>query len=227
MGPIEYTGRDNLEVMQEVINYNKYLLNLILESARKSDSLVDFGAGNGTFSFPVTSSGYRVICVETDPVLSVDLANHGMTVLNDLEQAENGSIDDMYSLNVLEHIEDVTIITALWYRKLRPGGKLVVYVPAFQVMFSSMDRKVGHISRYSKAELRQKLSNPGFEINQSRYTDSIGLVATLTYNLLSQGDGAVDPKMLKIYDRWVFPFSRLLDVLIHPNRGQECLHTGD
>ena len=213
MGQIDYTGRDNLEVMQEAINYNKYLMELIMDSAKEGDSIVDFGAGNGTFSFPVASAGYRVICVETDPVLSASLASNGMTVLNNLQQAEDESIDYIYSLNVLEHIDDDTGVAALWYRKLRTGGKLLVYVPAFQVLFSSMDRKVGHVRRYSKTELRHKLSNAGFEIHQSRYADSVGFFAALIYKALGKGDGTVNRMALKFYDRWLFPLSRLLDVI--------------
>ena len=213
MNGLIYSGRDNLDVMKEAINYNKYLLDLIIASAKKGDSLVDYGAGSGTFSLPVASAGYRVICVETDPILSASLKSHGMVVLNDLAQAPDGSIDYIYSLNVLEHIVDDNGVVALWFRKLRPGGKLLVYVPAFQVLFSSMDRKVGHIRRYSKDELRQKLSRAGFEIAESRYADSIGFLAALMYKLLRKEDGAVDLKMLRLYDRWVFPVSKFFDVI--------------
>lgn len=215
MRQTEYSGRDNLEVMEEAINYNKFLLDLILLSAEKNDLLVDFGAGNGAFSFPLSAIGYRVICVETDPVLSIEIAKHGLTVLNDLEQVEDESISYLYSLNVLEHIENDSEIMALWYRKLRPGGKMIVYVPAFQILFSSMDRKVGHVRRYSKVELCRKLCHAGFEITESRYADSIGFIATLIYKWIGRKDGAIDPKMLKIYDHWIFPFSRLLDVITY------------
>lgn len=215
MAQIEYSGRDNLEAMQGAINYNKYLLCLILASAQKDDVLVDFGAGSGAFSFPVTSAGYRVICVETDPALAASLAKRGMIVLDDLEQAEDGSIDYIYSLNVLEHIQNDDGIAALWYRKLRPGGKLMVYVPAFQLLFSSMDRKVGHIRRYNKAELRKKLSSSGFEITESRYADSLGFVATLVYKLCGNKNGGINPRGLKLYDKWIFPLSRCLDSIAH------------
>jgi SAM-dependent methyltransferase len=220
MDPIEYTGRDNLEIMQEAINYNKYLINLILGYAQNGDFVVDFGAGTGTFCFPVSAAGFHVICVETDPVLSDDLANHGMTVLKDLEKAEDGSIDYIYSLNVLEHIEDDNLIVALWYRKLRPGGKLMVYVPAFQFLFSCMDRKVGHIRRYTKNELRQKIFSAGFEITKSRYADSVGFLASLIYKLLCMGDGSVDRMMLKIYDTWILPLSRIIDIFTHQIGGK-------
>jgi SAM-dependent methyltransferase len=220
MSQIDYTGRDNLEVMQDAIKYNKYLLDLILLSAKKEESVVDFGAGSGTFSLPIAAAGYSVLCVETDPVLAVDLASQGMKVLNDLQQTDDNSIDYIYSLNVLEHIEDDIGITALWYSKLRPGGKVLVYVPAFQILFTSMDHKVGHVRRYSKASLRQILSSSGFEVSESRYADSIGFFATLAYKIFGRADGAIDRAALRFYDRWIFPCSRFLDFIVHPFIGK-------
>jgi len=212
MNEINYSGQDNLEVMKEAINYNKYLLDLIISSAQKNDSLIDFGAGSGTFSMPVVTNGYNVICVETDPTLSARLKSNGMVVLNDLTQASDESIDYIYSLNVLEHIVDDIGIAELWFKKLRPGGKLLVYVPAFQVLFSSMDHKVGHIRRYTKEELRHKLSNAGFEITELRYADSIGFFAALIYKILKKEDGAININILKFYDGWIFPISKFLDI---------------
>ena len=74
--------------------------------------------------------------------------------------------------------------------------------------------------RYSKPELRQKLSNAGFYVTESRYADSIGFFAALIYKLLDKGDGTVDLRMLKTYDRWVFPLSQFLDVIAHQIGGK-------
>lgn len=64
-----------------------------------------------------------------------------------------------------------------------------------------------------KLNFVKKLSNAGFEIRQSRYADSVGFLATLIYKALGKGDGTVNRMALKFYDRWLFPLSRLLDVI--------------
>lgn len=220
MTQIEYFGRDNLEVMQEAENYNRFLLDLILSSARGDELLVDFGAGSGTFALPVAASGFRVTCVETDPVLSASLVERGLHVVSSLEMLEDESIDYLYSLNVLEHIDDDDAIANLWFRKLRRGGRLFVYVPAFQALYSSMDRKVGHFRRYTKQILTDKLVQAGFEVSEARYADSIGFVATMLYKALDNGKGEVNRKMLKIYDRWIFPISLILDGAAFPFVGK-------
>jgi SAM-dependent methyltransferase len=223
MGQIEYSGRDNLDVMAHAKNYNRYLLNLVLANAHLTDQLIDFGAGNGTFAVPVAKAGFNVTCIETDPLLCASLQAQGMIVVSDLDQIADGSVHFLYSLNVLEHIEDDLAIAQMWYRKLAPGGHLLVFVPAFQALYTSMDREVGHFRRYTKVSLTSLLQSAHFQIDRSAYVDSLGVLATLLYKLFDQGSGKVNLAMLKIYDRWVFPLSRTIDLITHTLGGKNIL----
>src|ERR1044072_2462266 len=69
-----YTGTDNLEVMKEAVNYNRYLLELIRTHAGDSQRIVDFGAGSGTFAAPTAQAGFDVTAVELDDDLRAHLA---------------------------------------------------------------------------------------------------------------------------------------------------------
>jgi 2-polyprenyl-3-methyl-5-hydroxy-6-metoxy-1,4-benzoquinol methylase len=219
----EYSGRDNLNVMAHAKNYNRYLLNLIMKDARLNQLIVDFGAGNGTFAAPLADAKYQVVCIETDPQLTADLQIAGLRVLNDIEQLADESVDYLYSLNVLEHIEDDLAIAQLWFKKIRPGGQLLVFVPAFQFLFTSMDHQVGHYRRYTQTSLSTVLKKAQFQITHSRYVDSLGILAALLYKVLDQGGGQVNLGMLKIYDQWVFPLSRILDLLTNWFGGKNVL----
>lgn len=227
MGQQEYSGRDNLDVMAHAKNYNQFLLNAILSHVHPYELIVDFGAGNGTFAAPLAkaqeSKQYQIVCVETDPVLCAALHDVGLTVVNDLAQLPDNSVDYLYSLNVLEHIENDLAITQLWFSKLRPAGKLLVFVPAFQFLFTSMDKHVGHYRRYTRRSLTQVLERAQFQIGASSYVDSLGVLATLLYKLLDQGHGQVNIRMLQIYDQRVFPLSRLVDKLTHAWLGKNVL----
>jgi SAM-dependent methyltransferase len=223
MAQIEYSGRDNLDVMAHAKNYNQFLLELVLKNVQPDQLIVDFGAGNGTFAAPLAKVHTQIVCVETDPTLCAALQNQGLTVVSDLAQLADGSVDYLYSLNVLEHIQDDQAVAKLWFKKLRPGGQLLVFVPAFQCLFTSMDHHVGHHRRYTRALLTQVLINAQFEITQSHYVDSLGVLATLLYKLLDQGSGQVNVRMLKIYDQWVFPLSRLIDQLTGSLAGKNVL----
>lgn len=210
---MKYSGIENLEAMREAKNYNKFLLDLILSIPKKSSSVIDFGAGNGTFAIPVSGLVRSVICVETDPILSAGLRKNGMQVVPDIDLIPDSSIDFLYSLNVLEHIEDDEAITKLWFQKIKPGGELLVYVPAFQFLFSSMDLKVGHFRRYTAASLSSKLIKAGFSISEIQYADSLGILATLIFKMLKRESGNLDLRILRLYDRWIFPLSRVFDLI--------------
>ena len=212
--PIEYTGRDNLEGMALARNYNRFLVDKVLAVSRPGQRVVDFGAGAGTFSRPVAEAQRQVVCVETDPTLCQALAQGGQAVVQNIEMLDDASVDCIYSLNVLEHITEDEAVLKAWSRKLKPGGTVFVYVPAFQVLYTSMDRKVGHVRRYTRGELQRKLQRAGLDVKQSRYADSIGFAATLVYKLTDRGQGDINPGMLKLYDRAVFPLSALLDAVL-------------
>ena len=129
----------------------------------------------------------------------------------------------MYTLNVLEHIEDDERALAELRRVMRPGATLVVYVPALPWLFTTMDTRVGHFRRYRRAELVEKLLRAGFTVGSVRYVDSLGVLATLAYRLLGSREGTIDPRSVALYDRFVFPLSRLLDRLFERTGGKNLL----
>lgn len=66
------------------------------------------------------------------------------------------------ALDVVEHCEDDLAVMRECWRVLRPGGLLVVTVPAFAQLWSENDAVNGHRRRYSPAQLSQRLSQAGF-----------------------------------------------------------------
>ncbi|MHB8211392.1 MAG: class I SAM-dependent methyltransferase [Acidithiobacillus sp.] len=207
----QYTGRENLEIMKEAYNYNKYLMSLVRKFSYPDDDIVDFGAGSGTFALPLRRDGFNILCVEPDGVLRDTLRTNGILATSTLDDIKDTSVDYIYSLNVLEHISDDNGVLLELYRKLRPGGRIMIYVPAFQVLYSSMDRKVGHFRRYRRSELRNKMHESGFTIKNAYYIDSIGFFVSLLFRILDNCTGNINRKMLHIYDKYIFPASRFVD----------------
>lgn len=209
----EYTGTDNLEVMAEAVNYNRYLLSLIRGEMRQGLRVLDIGAGIGTFAKALRDVGHNVLCFEPDPRQADHLRSSGLPVVKGLEELQPSTFDFIYSLNVLEHIEDDLNTLRRWFHLLKPGGRMLVYVPAFQLLYSSMDRKVGHFRRYTKNGLMAKLRAAGFKVVSARYADSLGFIATIAYKLLHDESGNINRRALVTYDRYVFPLNKLFDAV--------------
>lgn len=117
----------------------------------------------------------------------------------------------VFSLNVFEHIHEDAASAAQIWQKLRPGGVLLIYVPAFECLWSSVDDQIKHCRRYTKRTLRQLVEQAGFSVEELRYADALGFLAALIFRALRRPAGAITPRSITFYDRWVFRPSRLLD----------------
>jgi SAM-dependent methyltransferase len=84
--------------------------------------------------------------------------------------------DTVICVNVLEHLLDDQRVLAECFRLLPPGGRLLLFVPAFQSLFGSMDVSYGHFRRYSVGDLRRKMENAGFKVEFSRYLNLLGVL---------------------------------------------------
>lgn len=219
----DYSGTDNLEIMAEAVNYNDYLIRTVAARLQAGDQVLDFGAGIGLFAEAFARQGIAVRCLEPDRKQAAEIARKNLPVVESLESLDDESIDYVYSLNVLEHIEDDVGILKTLHRKLRPGGRILIYVPAFPILFSQMDRKVGHVRRYRKRDLERAARVAGFRLPKARYADSLGFFATLVYKLIGNKSGSINKSSLLLYDRLFFPISLFLDKVLYFAIGKNVL----
>lgn len=216
-----YSGKKDLEKNEfSLRKYNRYIANRFYKVSKTLDSpdckVLDFGAGTGTLArlWKELTSNYPD-CLEIDPEFFEYLRKDSIstfTRISDIKEAYSF----IYTSNVLEHIENdfetVNNLKAI----LSPGGIIAVYVPAFNTLYSNLDRRVGHYRRYEKKELTKLFTSNGFKIIKCEYVDSIGFIATLVSKVLEKIGAEIteNSKSLIIYDRIVFPISLVLDKII-------------
>jgi len=218
-GQEDYLNQELLELCEYSLhNYNQYVFSLIassLQSFKNDLVVVDFGAGRGTLSEICRENlGISPICVEIDKELQQVLKEKNFEVVEKLENIvfRPGLI---FSSNVLEHIEnDYSTILEI-YELLDQGGSLVLYLPAFPLLYSKLDHYAGHFRRYTKKDIIGKLTNIGFEIQSVKYVDSIGFFASLLIKFIGfkSGKGLGSKASLSFYDERIFPISIRLDHL--------------
>jgi SAM-dependent methyltransferase len=185
---------------------------LVRESAESTD-LIDFGAGIGTFSKRLRTAGYNVKCIEPDPVQRRRLKEQGFDTLESITGVADNSVSSVFSLNVFEHIQNHSAAVKEIHQKLKPGGALLIYVPAFACLWTRLDEKVCHHRRYTKKTLRRLVEQEGFVIEDARYADCLGFIAVLIFRVLNRSASALNASSIALYDRWVFAPSRVLDRL--------------
>lgn len=92
-------------------------------------------------------------------------------------------IDCILASDVLEHIQDDDQALADWWRILRPGKPLLVFVPSYQFLWSEHDVANHHRRRYTRRALTDKLRNSGFAVEACGYWNSLFFFPVLAYCL--------------------------------------------
>lgn len=139
-------------------------------------SILDVGCGAGNMIHHLSRYG-RVYGVEIDP-RPVAVANErGYNVRQgDAVKGipfEDASFDLVTTLDTIEHNEEDMAILRECCRVLRPGGYVVVTVPAFMWLWSHNDVINAHVRRYTAGELKEKLEEAGFEIHRVTYNNTL------------------------------------------------------
>lgn len=227
MADRDYEGKKNLEIMDEAVHYNRFLLSEIMAVFPNRESkILDFGAGRGFFAKAMREQGYKnILCLEPDPLFRDSLREDGFTALHAMEDIPDNTLDGIYAINVLEHISEHDEIVRCWFNKLKSGAKAYAYVPAFQFLWSDLDTQVGHVRRYNRKTLEVLFVQNGFLLEECSYADSAGIPAVLYLNLFKKGNGELSSSMVRLYDRYFFPISRIADKALRHFAGKNIYLT--
>jgi len=102
---------------------------------------------------------------------------------DDLPFAE-ASFDLVAALDVLEHCDDDSASLAALVRLVKPGGAIVVTVPAHQRLWGSHDRRLHHRRRYGRAELRRLATDAGADIEFETAFNTVLAPIAVVYRLM-------------------------------------------
>ncbi|MCB0662062.1 MAG: class I SAM-dependent methyltransferase [Saprospiraceae bacterium] len=109
---------------------------------------------------------------------------------------EKGSFDLLIASDCLEHIENDEKALSNWFSLLKPGGRIVVFVPAFMSLWSAHDVVNYHFRRYTKPELASKAKKAGFKIVRKGYWNFFLFLPILMVRSLKNlfGEKEIDPE---------------------------------
>jgi len=84
---------------------------------------------------------------------------------------EDGTFDLVTALDVVEHLDDDLAGLREMRRVLRPGGRVLLFVPTFMFLWGLQDDVSNHRRRYRLPELQRVLEQAGFEIERTTYAN--------------------------------------------------------
>ncbi len=131
-------------------------------------------------------------------------------------------VDTLIMMNVLEHIEDDVAALRRLSRLVIPGGRIVLWVPAYPALYGEFDRMVGHFRRYTPATLRRPVELAGLRVERVEPVNLLGGIAWwVAVRRVRQR--SADPRLVRLYDRVIVPISRCVERRIRVPFGQSVL----
>ena len=119
------------------------------------------------------------------------------------------TFDWVAAFEVLEHCQDDLDELSKWYDWVRPGGKLLLSVPAHEHRMGPADRLAGHFRRYSRETLGRVIRDAGFLPPRIyAYGGPLGYVLEFARNQLArfQSNDALDERSsTSASGRWLQP----------------------
>ena len=205
-------------------------LQLSLIEPHCGPSVLEVGAGLGEFAEELDGLERHVVTdVDPDAVASLAerFADHPEVETRVFDLAE-GAIDlgkrvsSVVAINVLEHLEDDTGALRALASMTEPGGRIVLWVPAYMQLYGEFDRAVGHVRRYTPATMSAAIRDAGLE---PELVKPVNLLGALAWWVTVRRGGVETPnaRLVRIYDRCVVPITRALERRITPPFGQSVL----
>lgn len=229
-GPdVFYEGRE-LEAAAGLDNYYAWIIDAF--APYLGGHAIEIGSGIGTFGALLRPRVDRLDLVEPSPNLTAVLHEkfsgdagvtvHGATLEAHIAAMDDACRDAVVLVNVLEHIQDDREALAGLFRVTRPGGHLLLFVPALPFLFSELDRQFGHFRRYRRDDLGAKVADAGFEVRVARYFDILGVAPWWLLNTVG-GKTDFNPRMVRLYDSVGVPVTRFAERLAAPPFGKNVL----
>lgn len=134
--------------------------------------LLEIGPGAATLLMEFARRGFRCDALELSEEARalaarlIPASGQAITLHAAPAQDWDGRFDSLFAFDVLEHIEDDVAALHQWHAWLKPGGTLLLSVPARMKLWTAGDEWAGHFRRYERDALKALVESAGFALDR-------------------------------------------------------------
>lgn len=230
-------GLETLEQFARAKQFNRWLFNTIAPWCR--GELLEVGSGIGNLSAFFLDHGFHLTATDLRKEycqrLQKQFGHHpGLRQVVNLDLVDpdfntryaslTNSFDTVVALNVVEHIRNDELAIAHCHQMLKPGGRLIVLVPAYRWLFNAFDNELGHYKRYNAKRLSLLMEDQGMELIDTSYFNAAGIFGWwLNGSLLRRK--IIPASQLNTFDKMV-PVLKLIDRITFHRLGLSVIGVG-
>jgi SAM-dependent methyltransferase len=194
--------------------------------------ILEVGAGTGRITALAAAAGNHeeLVAIEPSPhffgLLQRTASRWPKTILMQTETASlmpdyAEHFDSVYSVHVMEHVENDRQFLGEMLELTRPGGSVINLVPALPFLFSELDRNIGHYRRYTKKMVRALIKNLPVTIELLAYNNLLGVLGSLCFSKIGkvnyQNSDAAKSRFVALYrcfSEYAVPGIRMVEKLV-------------
>jgi SAM-dependent methyltransferase len=224
----QYSGSE-LDSLAEAKNYYAWVMRQF--EPYLGSTVIEVGAGIGTFS------DYFLDSPKVEKLIAIEPATNTLPHLRERFGGSKrvsvlpGYLSDHYTslcadavaaVNVLEHVEDDAAFLREAHDAVRPGGHLLLFVPALPAIYGSLDKTFEHFRRYTKPSLRKVIEAAGWKPRRIAYMNFPGIAAWFMAGRVLRKT-SIAPSDAKAYDRLIVPWISRLEQIVPPPIGSNII----
>ncbi|MCX2837482.1 methyltransferase domain-containing protein [Salinimicrobium sp. MT39] len=231
------TGKDTLQIISEANGFNNWMFQTILPFTKGKILEIGSGLGNISNFFLQTEREIMLTDLRKEYCELLEVQFNSKINLLGIDQVDLvhpefdyvykeylGKFDTVFSLNVIEHIENDHLAIGNCKKLLNKNGHLIILVPSYQKLYNKFDKELGHYRRYTLENLSELFLENNFEILHKQYFNVMGIVGWYFSGSILKNK-SIPSSQMKLYEKLV-PAWKMLDKIVKNRVGLSSIVVG-
>jgi len=221
----DLVGLDTLQAIANAKKFNRWMYDMIKDHLR--GDILEIGSGIGnisqyflqedrTITLTDVRNSYVTFLTEQfsksktlQKIIQLDLVD---PLFDEKHQHLFSKYDSAFALNVIEHIEMDNLAIKNLKKLVKPGGTILILVPAYQILYNAIDQELQHYRRYTANQMKGLLAQDGWLIDRSFFFNAMAIPAWWLSGAVFRNK-TIKSQQMNVYDQLV-PVAKMVDKIV-------------